>query len=92
MMRELGVSVNTIYNVTSELAGMGVPLAIHPNRKILIPHTSSPHTSPLILLLIPHTSHQKLHRRLSHDSSLSPEQTEALLKILSRPVSLVRRN
>ncbi|MCJ7631598.1 hypothetical protein MUP77_04255, partial [Candidatus Bathyarchaeota archaeon] len=34
MMKELGVSINAIYNVTTDLTGMGVPLAIHQKKKV----------------------------------------------------------
>ena len=76
MMRELGVSVNTIYNVTSGLTAMGIPLAIRLNRKILIPN-SSPNYSP------PNSSHFSPESHQPTILGFTPEQTEALLKLLS---------
>jgi hypothetical protein len=78
MIRELGVSVNTIYNVTAELTANGYVLAIHQKKRIPPPpHPLSTSTS--------HYSSQSLQTTPNSLSELTPEQINALLKLLSPP-------
>jgi DNA-binding transcriptional MocR family regulator len=61
MVRDLGVSINTVYNVTGELTKLGYVLAIQQKpKKVITPTTTSTPT---------HQTHQK--GNLSEESSES---------------------
>ncbi|MCJ7633560.1 hypothetical protein MUP77_14380, partial [Candidatus Bathyarchaeota archaeon] len=70
LVRELGVSINTIYNVTGDLTTKGYVLAIHekPKKPITSPSSSSSSTSS--------TSSHRTHQRLVPGDFSSEESSE----------------
>ena len=75
IVRELGVGINTVYNVTTELIANGYVLAIHQKRRIPLPPFLSSSSS---LSTQTTRTTQTTPKTLS---DLSPEQINALVKL-----------
>ena len=78
LIRECGVSVNTMWNTTTELTANGYVLVIHEKKRIPPP----PHPLPTSTSHFSSQSHQTTPNSLSE---LTPEQINALLKLAGQP-------
>jgi hypothetical protein len=81
LVRELGVKINTIYNVTTELTTLGYPLAIHEKKKSPL-FTSTPTSTSTS------TSTRTTQKTPKALSDLSPKQIDALLKLAGQPAGV----
>ena len=81
IMKELGVSINTIYNVTADLTTAGYPLAIHQKKKVFLITSPNSSLTPNNSSQPPNSSSQSPPQTIP---GLTPEQTAGLLKLLGQ--------